>query len=212
MPRSSSFGLPGARRWRAPDRDSAERSSRAARPSNGTATRSRPAVIDAAKLRRRCAWLAIGCLAYRYVSRHAAEHPAPDLARLLYEADPNLGRVAFRWLNEPDPNSVRSPKPRRELTRAEVDLAELVAAIPNNEDWTGWNRLGMAIYAASQGSDHGGVAFDDWSAKSAKYNPYETSARWRHYHRSPPDRIGVGTLIHLAREAGWRPTGEKAAS
>lgn len=164
-----------------------------------------PAVVEAPRLRCCCAWLATACLVYRHVSRHAAEHPAPDLACLLYEADHDLGQAAFRWLGEPEPDLVRSPKPRRELTRAEIDLAELVAAIPNNEDWHGWNRLGLAIYGASGGSDQGGMIFDDWSAKSPKYDPYVTVARWRHYHRSPPDRIGIGTLIHLAREAGWRP-------
>ena len=171
-----------------------------------------PAVYDAAKLRRRCAFLAMACLFDRHVSQAAARKPGPDFPRLLWEADPVLGRVAYRWLGQPDPDAARRcPKPRRDLTRAEIDLAELVHAIPNDADWHGWNRIGLAIYTASGGSDQGGVAFDDWSAKSPKYNPYETSARWRHYHRSPPDRIGIGTLIHLAREAGWRPKDEKAA-
>jgi hypothetical protein len=70
----------------------------------------------------------------------------------------------------------------------------------------------MAIFAASQGSDHGGIVFDAWSSKHPKYNPYNTVARWHHWRRSPPTRIGLGTLVYLARSAGWRPTGEKAAS
>lgn len=45
-----------------------------------------PAVFDAARLRRRCAYLAIGCLTSRYVSRTAADRPGPDLPRLLWEA------------------------------------------------------------------------------------------------------------------------------
>jgi hypothetical protein len=62
-----------------------------------------PAIIEADKLRTRCAWLAIGCLVRRHISEHASEHPAPDLPSLLYEADPALGRAAYRWLNMPDP-------------------------------------------------------------------------------------------------------------
>ncbi|MGH7114255.1 MAG: PriCT-2 domain-containing protein [Stellaceae bacterium] len=169
-----------------------------------------PVGYDARSVRRRCAFLAMACLLSRYVSQYAAEHPAPDFPRLLWEADPVLGRPAYRWLGHPAPDeSRRSPKPRRELTAEEVDLAELVNAIPNRGDWHEWNRVGMAIFAASGGSDQGGIAFDDWSAKSPKYNPYATIARWRNYRRSPPDRIGLGTLIHLAREAGWRTADEK---
>lgn len=165
-----------------------------------------PAVFDAAKLRRRCAYLAVACLVARYVSQHAAELPGPDLPDLLREADPNLGRVAFRWLALPDPDSPRLQPKRAKLSREEINLADLVGAVPNDCDWHAWNRIGMAIFAASGGSDQGGIVFDDWSAKSSKYNPYTTAARWRHYHRSPPSRIGAGTLVYLAGAAGWRPT------
>jgi hypothetical protein len=167
-----------------------------------------PAVFDAAKLRRRCAYLAIGCLLMRHLSAHAAERPGPDLPRLLWEADHNLGRTAYRWLGQPAPDEPRhgfEASPRSQWSPSDIDLAELVAAIPNDCDWEGWNRIGMAIFAASGGSDHGGILFDAWSAKSHKYNPYTTVERWLHYHRSPPCRIGIGTLVHLARGAGWHP-------
>jgi hypothetical protein len=171
-----------------------------------------PSAYDAAKLRRRCAYLAMACLLSRYVSATLAERPAPDFPTRLWEADPVLGRAAYRWLGQPDPDAPRtSPKRHCDLSREEIDLAELVHAIPNNADWHEWNRIGLAIYAASGGSNQGGIVFDDWSAKSPKYNPYETSARWHHYHTSPPSRIGLGTLIHLAREAGWQPAAKRRA-
>jgi hypothetical protein len=134
---------------------------------------------------------------------------------LLWEVDHDLGRAAYRWLGEPAPDEPRpgfASRPRREWSHSDADLAEIVAAIPNDCGWEDWNRVGLAIFAASGGSDHGGIVFDAWSAKSTKYNPYETSARWRHYYRSPPARIGLGTLVHLARASGWRPTSTKAAS
>ena len=40
-----------------------------------------PAVYDATKLRRRCAFLAMACLLARYVSQTAAERPGPDFPR-----------------------------------------------------------------------------------------------------------------------------------
>jgi hypothetical protein len=173
-----------------------------------------PAVVEAARLRQRCAGLVIGCLVRRYVSETASERPGPDLPRLLWEFDHDLGRAAYRWLGKPvpgEPHHGFQTRPQREWSRRDIDLAEVVQAIPNDCDWEGWNRVGMAIHAVSGGSDHGGIVFDNWSAKSQKYNPYTTAERWRHYHRSPPSRIGLGTLVHLARAAGWRPTGERAA-
>jgi hypothetical protein len=172
-----------------------------------------PAVITATVLRTAVAWLAIGALVRRYVSVHASERPGPDLPDLLAEADPVLGQTARCWLKVPDRTARTAPlRPRREMTADEVDLAEMVAAIPNNEDWAGWNSMGLAIYAATGGSDHGAVIFDDWSEKSLRYNPYTTGERWRHYHRSPPSRTGIGKLISLALAAGWRPSNRKAGA
>ena len=96
-------------------------------------------------------------------------------------------------------------KSRRDYSRVELDPRGLVDAIPNDCDRHGWNRVGMAIFAATGESDQGGVIFDAWSAKNPKYNPYETVGRWRHWHRSPPTRLSAGTLVYLARQAGWQP-------
>jgi hypothetical protein len=172
-----------------------------------------PAVVSATVLRTAVAWFAVGCLVARYVGETAARHPRADLPDLLQEADPELGKAARAWLKVPE-RSARSAqlRPRREMTADEIDLAEMVAAIPNNEDWTGWNAMGLAIYAATGGSDHGAVVFDDWSAKSPRYNPYTTADRWRNFHRSPPSRTGIGKLISLALAAGWRPDRKAGAS
>jgi primase-like protein/bifunctional DNA primase/polymerase-like protein len=166
-----------------------------------------PAVVEAKPLRLVAAYLAIGCLVARYVSSQAARRPAPDLPKLLWEFDHDLGRPAYQWVGEPDPDAPRwYPKPRSQQSRRELDLAEIVNAIPNDCCWEEWNRIGMAIYAASGGSVQGGVIFDDWSAKSVKYNPYTTAKRWDHYRKHPPSRIGMGTLVFLARQSGWRPS------
>jgi hypothetical protein len=152
------------------------------------------------------AWLAIGCLTLRYVSKHAARHPGPDLPRILWEFDHELGRAAYRWLGQPDPDAPRRyPRRRAEQNSHDIDLAELVDTIPNDCDWNNWNRIGMAIFAAAKDKGDGFVIFDNFSAKSASYNPHDVEERWRNYERSPPTRIGMGTLVHLARQAGWSP-------
>jgi hypothetical protein len=164
-----------------------------------------PRAIESASLRNAVAWLAIGCLVMRHLSEHAARHPTRDMPRLLWEADPLLGRCAYRWLGLPNPDMPRlRPKTRRDLTAAEIDLAEIVAAIPNNESWDGWVAVGLAIFASSEGSNEGAIVFDDWSAKSPKYNPYVTVEKWREFYKYPPDSTGVGKLIKMAIDAGWR--------
>ena len=173
-----------------------------------------PAVVNPTVLRTACAWLATGALVRRHISVHASEHPGPDLPDLLTEADPRLGEAARRWLQLPEPRSARAARlrPMREMTADELDLSELVHAIPNAADWDGWNSMGLAIYAVTGGSDHGAVIFDDWSARSPKYDPYVTADRWRHFHRSPPSRTGIGKLVKLALQAGWRSNASRGAA
>jgi len=165
-----------------------------------------PTSVDHRKLRICMARLAIGCLTMRYVSEYAARHPGPELLNILWEFDHELGRPAYRWLGKPTPDAPRrAAKPRYQQSERDIALIELARAIPNNVDWHNWNTIGMAFFVASEGSEEGFVAFDVFSAKSTKYNPNAVEERWRNYRKSPPTRIGLGTLIHLARMAGRKP-------
>jgi hypothetical protein len=88
-------------------------------------------------------------------------------------------------------------------------VAAAVAVIPNGDlQWDDWNRVGMAIWAATNGSAEGFEAFDKWSQKARKYDARETSRKWSGYVRSPPTRIGFGTLKYLADQAD--PTWQEA--
>lgn len=168
-----------------------------------------PAVVAAVALRTSVAWLAIGVLAMRHVGEKAPRNPGPDLPNLLWEADRALGRRAYDWLGLPYPDAPRRyPRPRRDMSQAELDLAELVAKIPNDCDWHEWNAVGMAIFALDA-SDQGLIVFDDFSAKSAKYDPRSVQERWRNYRRSPPRRTGIGKLVALS--AGGCPSARQRA-
>ena len=84
----------------------------------------------------------------------------------------------------------------------EQDLLALSEVIANaDREWADWNRLGMALFAASGGSEAGLAAFDRFSRQSAKYDAAETRHRWEHYRQCPPDRLGPGTLVYEARQA-----------
>ena len=80
-------------------------------------------------------------------------------------------------------------------------FASAVAAIPNaDETWDNWVRIGLAIFAASGGSEDGFAVFDAWSQRSVKYTAATTRSAWRGF---KPKRIGGGTLVHLAKQHGW---------
>jgi hypothetical protein len=169
-----------------------------------------PAVIEALVLRTAAAWLGIGCLVMRYVGETAARNPRPDLPSLLWEADHALGRRASDWLGLLHPDAPRRyPRPHRKLSPDDLDFEAMIAAIPNDFDWAGWNSIGMAIYAASGGSEDGFIAFDHFSARSPNYQPHAVVERWRNYGRSPPNRTGIGKVIGLALAAGWRPSEQR---
>jgi Primase C terminal 2 (PriCT-2) len=178
-----------------------------------------PRVLPAADLRRAAVWLAIGCLVMRHVGEYAAQRPQPkndgelfsDLPTLLFEAEPVLGRKAFHWLGLPAPDDppAEPDRPRRSrrwlVTKyGDVELAEIVEAIPNDLGWEDWNAYGLRIYAASDGSADGYVIFDDFSRKSAKYHKASVDERWANYGKSPPSRTGIAKLVKLARAHGWR--------
>jgi Bifunctional DNA primase/polymerase, N-terminal/Primase C terminal 2 (PriCT-2) len=91
-------------------------------------------------------------------------------------------------------------------------VAAALAVIPNGPEvgWGDWNRVGMATFRATGGSADGFRAFDAWSAKWPQYDAAYTRKRWETYRRSPPNRIGAGTVFHLADQAspGWRDKGK----
>jgi hypothetical protein len=91
------------------------------------------------------------------------------------------------------------PYADRKLIEAALDI------IPNADlGWIDWNRVGMAAHRATRSS--GFDAFDKWSKKSKKYNENTTIERWHSFSKSPPDKIGAGTIVRMADEIspGWR--------
>ena len=85
-------------------------------------------------------------------------------------------------------------------------IAAALASIANGgaADWEAWNRVGMAVWRATGGSNAGWEAFNAWSARNQAYNLEVTRARWDHYVTSPPTLIGAGTIFHMAAEAEQR--------
>jgi hypothetical protein len=133
------------------------------------------------------------------------------------------GDGAYRWISEAEIadasqwllDLVAAPKedkPRTAAVDVELlgplcDIAAALDAIPNPDlDWESWNKFGMAIYAASGGSEDGFALFDTWSQKSGKYDADTTREKWQAIAGCPPDRIGFDFLAAEAHKADpeWR--------
>jgi hypothetical protein len=88
--------------------------------------------------------------------------------------------------------------------QADIELiAEALAIIPNtaDTDWERWYTIGMAVFRATGGSPEGFAVWDGWSSKSPKYDADYTARKWAAFFKSPPTKIGAGTIFHLANQA-----------
>lgn len=114
---------------------------------------------------------------------------------------PNLRRSRLQQTIIPDKDVRTSIEG---LTGTLAAVQDALKFVPNPDlSWDDWNRIGMAIYCATEGK--GFIVFDQWSQASGKYNSLETRQRWDHYSKSPPSKIGAGTLYFFAQQNGWVP-------
>lgn len=65
-----------------------------------------------------------------------------------------------------------------------------------------WVRIGMAL--KSEFGDAGFELFDSWSAAGASYDKANIKSTWRSI--KPSGGTSIGTLVKLAKDAGWQPT------
>lgn len=92
-------------------------------------------------------------------------------------------------------------------------LLEALSHVNPDQDYSTWQRVGSALQAAERsGQLAEGVGlriWDQWSSTGAKYNAQEIPGKWRSLRAD--GSLTLGTVWHLAEEAGWRPAKEKAA-
>jgi hypothetical protein len=81
---------------------------------------------------------------------------------------------------------------------ADIELIrDALLRVPNDgpAEWERWNYFGMGVFRATRGSAEGLELWLEWSARNPSFRELETRARWRNYRRSPPTRLGAGTII-----------------
>ena len=82
-----------------------------------------------------------------------------------------------------------------------VDVVSITSALSalESDDYHPWVTIGMALH--STGLPEARKIWDDWSKKSRKFNPAEQEKKWKSFNAD--GSVTIGTLFHLAKEAGW---------
>jgi len=81
--------------------------------------------------------------------------------------------------------------------------AEAMWALPPEaaDDYDIWITVGQSLHSLDESLlDH----WDNWSQQSDKYREGECGRRWRSF--SKEGGRGIGSLIHVAQEHGWKPS------
>jgi hypothetical protein len=108
------------------------------------------------------------------------------------------------WLSE----SLGQPwrdKPKEEKPKQEVPIHQINRMLtiidPDGLSYEDWVKVGMAL--KSTVGDDGFELWDEWSAGGARRKNDECKVRWKTFQDDGP--VGFGTLLFMAKEAGWRP-------
>jgi hypothetical protein len=168
------------------------------------------------------------------------KHPSGAMLRWFPEAPGDIGRDSLPAVTEKQiatfladcapiinatpPQPVNGANHTSSEPQADrLRIAAALAAIANDgpADWEAWNRVGMALWAATGAAELGRLLWHEWSARNDTYAAEEAEQRWKHYAKSPPTSIGAGTLFHIAAEAtrpvtrdseqapGWEPGADR---
>jgi hypothetical protein len=136
---------------------------------------------------------------------------APPSHRDLYEWEDGGQAVDLpeAWAERLRNPSSFAARAKTQTAPSDYPLVEkILTALPNPPDaaWADWNKVCMATWAATGGSERGFRAFDDWSRKWQGYDAENTRREWDKVSRCPPNDLTIGTLAFLADEhcPGWR--------
>jgi hypothetical protein len=154
----------------------------------------------------------------RMVESYGSDKNAKDISRVLRvpgflhrKGKPHLVRIveangrrysragmiaAFPPVERPKTTETHSEWRARDDDEQRIRNA-LQSIDPNDRE--SWLQCGMALKHEMQ--EAGRPLWDDWSRQSNKYDERDQGKTWRSIKR---DGIRIGTVFHLAKQAGWR--------
>ena len=142
-------------------------------------------------------------------SRNAAAQP-PSVKAELGEPPLWVSKFEDRGLARQNLDTHAKQFPERLRTTDVEAAAEL---LPNPDlPWDPWNNMLMLFWAVSDGEALD--AAHTFSKKSNKYDPAATDQRWQEISKSPPTRMGIGSLIFKVQQIkpNWIPPSQRTAA
>jgi hypothetical protein len=86
-------------------------------------------------------------------------------------------------------------------------LVSALASIPVKDcGYEDFLKIGFALHGLGwegNGTDLGFTIWDAWCQQSEHYNPTGLEEKWRSFGRSGRQGVTLGTVYHMARQAGW---------
>lgn len=104
----------------------------------------------------------------------------------------SLGRP---WQEKPKDQTPKQDVPIHQINRM------LTVVDPDNLSYEDWVKVGMALKSTC--GEDGLEIWDEWSRHGSRRKEGECKVRWKTFNED--GQVGFGTLLFLAREAGWRP-------
>jgi hypothetical protein len=140
------------------------------------------------------------------VERHLLEALAAEVAAPETQPEPELTPGHYSQSGQGIWGHERHP----EITREEVETA--LRYIPA-QDYEEWLTVGMSVHDWSGGSTEGLELWDRWSQTvPEKYDADEIRKKWASFGQPNGKSRTIGSLIHLAREKGWKRGGKNLKS
>jgi hypothetical protein len=108
------------------------------------------------------------------------------------------------WLSESLGQTWRE-KPKEDRPKQDVPVHQINRMLtiidPDSLSYEDWVKVGMALKSAV--GEDGLELWDEWSSGGARRKNNECKIRWKNFQEDGP--VGFGTLLFMAKEAGWRP-------
>jgi hypothetical protein len=103
-------------------------------------------------------------------------------------------------LGQPWKESTTKKDATNNLSFGQVE--RMMAAIdPDSLSYDDWVKVGMSLKSCL--GDDGFQVWDEWSSNGERRKEGECSSRWKSFDEEGP--VGFGTLLFIAKDAGWRP-------
>lgn len=91
------------------------------------------------------------------------------------------------------------------------EIKDMLSFITPNLHHDDWVKIGMIVHAATDGSIEGLKAWDNWSQPGTTYKDGLCQKKWFTFGRYQHRPVGMGTLVTMARAAGWEPRQDSTA-